>query len=277
MRQLRFNRDYELTIGISDTQTIIVKPPLNIVFDCLKTTKSSLNKLNLRLFNLNESHRQSLIREKGDKKKIPIVLKVGYEGRLEVIFQGDVNLSSTERSGTDFITNIECFDGGHDYLNAFTSRTVKGKETAIESILQDMPNTAKGKITELKALLRPKVLVGSSSKLIEEMLEHDEEFFIDNEQLFILKEDEVNGSYAPLVSAQTGLINTPERESNIIYFNTMMNPTIRLGGLCSVESKTAPHLNGVYKVQAINYSGEYDGQDWVQAVQGKLMPKYKVI
>ena len=274
---MRFNRDYELTIAISDTQAIIIKPPLNIVFDCLKTTKSSLNKLDLRLFNLNESRRLELTKEKGSKRRIPIVLKVGYEGRLEVIFKGDINVSSTERNGTDFITNIECFDGGHDYLNAFTSRTVKGKDAAIEAILRDMTSTTKGKITQLKELLRPKVLVGSSSKLIEEMLEPDEEFFIDNEQLFIMKENEVNGSYAPLISAQTGLINTPEREDDIIYFNSMMNPTIALGGFCNVDSKTAPNLNGVYKVQAINYSGEYEGQDWVQSVQAKLMANYKVL
>lgn len=274
---MRFLRDYELTVNISNSQALVITPPMNIAFSCDKSTKSSLNKLSVRIFNLNESHRLALIRDKTDSRRIPIILKIGYEGRLEKIFTGDVKTSVTIREGVDYVTYLECYDGGFDFLNAFTSRTVKGKDTAINAIMQDMPNTAKGKITPQRQLLRPKVLVGSSSKLIEEQLDPDESFFIDGEQLFILKDNEVVSAYIPVVSDLTGLINTPERENDEVKFDSMMNPYLRVGGLCQLDSASAPYLNGVYKITTISYSGELDGDVWDQSVIAKLAGNYKVL
>lgn len=274
---MRFNRDYELTVNISNSQAIIIKPPINIAFSCDKSTKSSLNKLTLRIFNLNESHRLALIKDKLINRRIPLILKLGYDERLEKVFTGDVKTSVTVREGVDFVTQMECYDGGFDYLNSFTSRTVKGKDTAVNAIMQDMPNTAKGKITQQRQLLRPKVLVGSSSKLIEDQLDPDESFFIDGEQLFILKDDEVVSSYIPVVTGQTGLINTPERENSEVSFQTTLNPALRIGGLCKIESKSAPYLNDVYKITTINYNGELDGEVWTQSVIAKLAGNYKAL
>jgi hypothetical protein len=170
------------------------------------------------------------------------------------------------------VNTIECLEGGNDALNSFTSATVRGKDQAIRAALGDMPNTREGAITQHAQLVRPKVLVGNSARLITDMLDDDETFFIDDEQLFVLRDNEVRSDVAPLVTARTGLLNTPQASKGEVTFQTIMNPTLKVAGLCKLESRTAPDLNGVYRIDQINYSG-----DWTQTVTAKRAQNYKVV
>ena len=88
-------------------------------------------------------------------------------------------------------------------------KTVGRKDLAINELLKDLPNTQKGKITDIETLTRPKVLVGNTYKILEDMINDEEQdLYIDNEQLNIIKKNEVTSSYIPLVNASSGLINT---------------------------------------------------------------------
>lgn len=264
---MRFNRDFELIIGIDD-QAVIVRPPMRISFDAQKSIFGGLNKLTLKIYNLIEQNRHKLAKDPEEKKRIPVKLSVGYQGSLETIYKGTVHRGENARSGVDHITTIEGLDGGFDFLNSFTSRTVKGKELAVNAILSDMPNTQKGKITAQNNLIRPKVLVGNSTKLIEQQLNDDETYYIEDEQLYIIKKNEVTSSFVPVVNARTGLINTPQRQNQKITFNTLMNPSIKIGGQAKLESKNAPHLNGILKVESVGYKGDNYGSDWSMSITG---------
>jgi len=241
---------------------------MRIAFDCQKSVTGGLNKLILKVYNLTASNRHKLAKDREEQKRIPVILSVGYKENLELVFQGTVEKGENSRNGSDHISTLDCLDGGFDFINSFTSATVVGKNTAIDTILTDMPNTGKGKITEQNNLVRPKVLVGNSIKLIEQQLNDDETWYIDNEKLNIIKENEVISSFVPLISAKTGLINTPQRQNQKVTFDTLMNPTVKIGGKAQLESKTAPHLNGVYKVESMGYKGDYHGSDWSQSITG---------
>ena len=272
---MRFIRDYELVIGVG-SQAVIVKPPIKIAFSCDKSISGSLNKMNINIFNLKESNRLAIVKNSEDSDiYIPIQLSVGYKDKLEPLFKGSVHRGENSREGADFVSSIECLDGGVDFINSFTSKTVKSGQR--DAILADMPNTTKGKMTTPNSLQRPKVLVGNSAQLLSDTLDDNETWYIDNEQLFVIKDDEVISSYIPVVNAESGLLNTPQNEQYKITFDTMMNPSLKIGGLCRVESKTAPHLNGTYKIETINYSGDNYGNDWKQAVTALLQKTYKVL
>lgn len=273
---MRFNRDYELIIGVGD-QAVTVKPPMRVSFDAQKSIDGGVNKLNLIIYNLTEKNRIKLVKDKEEIKVIPLVFSVGYKNRLETIFKGTVHFGSNTRNGSDRLSTIECLDGGFDFINSFTSRTVKGKENAVNAILSDMPNTGKGKITPQNNLVRPKVLVGNSAELIDQQLNSDETWYIEDEQLFIIKDNEVVSTFIPLVSARTGLINTPEREFQKVSFETMMNPTVKIGGQVKLESKTAPHLNGVYKVETLGFKGDNYGTPWDMQITGIKNNNFSVL
>lgn len=310
-----FYRDYRLTVGIGN-QAVIIEPPITVSFKALETVdKKSLGKLSVSINGLKPSTRLQLLKSEDEEKYIPVRLEVGYDGKLRQVFQGSVKSGAVKREGATHIVSLECEDGGHDYINAFTSRTVRGKDQVVDSVLQDMPNTKKGSVTKQQALIRPKVLVGSSSKIISDMLAPDEDFFIKDERLHILKSHEVTSGNIPVVNARSGLLNTPQAtkisaqddggkkakkptnepdtdpagkkdtdsstltksSKGQIVFDTKLNPMLVIGGLCAVESVTNPALNGVYKIYQIETSGQNNGVAWYQKVVCQPAGNYKVL
>jgi len=272
---LRFDRNYELTIQTELERAIVVRPPFNIAFTADKSTDKSLNKMNIKVFGLSESNQNAVVKNAEDKKKFEIALKVGYQDSIETIFRGFINIGQRARENAELPLILECIDGGFDARFSFTSKTIKSK-SAIDAILEDMPNTRRGKITPQKTLIRPRVLVGNSWDLIRRNV-NDEQYFIDNGQLNIIKKNEVTNKFIPVVQASTGLISTPAQEESKVTFQTMMNPALKVGGLCELNAVTAPSLNGIYKINAIGYDGEYDGSRWTQTVTGILTKDYVVL
>lgn len=310
-----FYRDYRLTVGIGN-QAVIIEPPITMSFKALETVdKKSLGKLSVSINGLKPSTRLQLLKSEDEEKYIPVRLEVGYDGKLRQVFQGSVKSGAVKREGAIHIVSLECEDGGHDYINSFTSRTVRGKDQVVDSVLQDMPNTKKGSVTKQQALIRPKVLVGSSSKILTDTLAPDESFFIKDERVHILKENEVTSGNIPVVNARSGLLNTPQAtkisaqddggkkaktptnepdtdpagkkdtdsstlaksSKGQIVFETKLNPMLVIGGLCAVESVTNPALNGVYKIYQIETSGQNNGAAWYQKVVCQPAGNYSVV
>ena len=310
-----FYRDYRLTVGIGN-QAVVIEPPITVSFKALETVdKKSLGKLSVSINGLKPSTRLQLVKSEDEEKYIPVRLEVGYDGKLRQVFQGSVKSGAVKREGPIHIVSLECEDGGHDYINSFTSRTVHGKDQVVDSVLQDMPNTKKGSVTKQQALIRPKVLVGSSSKILTDTLAPDESFFIKDERVHILKANEVTSGNIPVVNARSGLLNTPQatkisaqddggkkgetptnepdtdpagkkdtdsstlakQSRGQIVFDTKLNPTLVIGGLCAVESVTNPALNGVYKIYQIETSGQNNGAAWYQKVVCQPAGNYSVI
>ena len=310
-----FYRDYRLTVGIGN-QAVIIEPPITVSFKSLETVdKKSLGKLSVSINGLKPSTRLQLLKSEDEEKYIPVRLEVGYDGKLRQVFQGSVKSGAVKREGAIHIVSLECEDGGHDYINAFTSRTVRGKDQVVDSVLQDMPNTKKGSVTKQQALIRPKVLVGSSSKILTDTLAPDESFFIKDERVHILKANEVTSGNIPVVNARSGLLNTPQAtkisaqddggkkakmptnepdtdpagkkdtdsstlaksSKGQIVFDTKLNPMLVIGGLCALESVTNPALNGVYKIYQIETSGQNNGAAWHQKVVCQPAGNYSVV
>lgn len=272
----RFRRDYKLTIGIGSTKVEIV-PPFNIGFSAVENTYNrSLNKLNVTITGLKPSTRQQLIKYELDQSRyLPIELLIGYQGKMYRAFKGSVRVGELSRDGATFTNTLECYDGHPDFTESYTSRIAEGRELAIGVILGDMPNTEKGSITTLGNTLRPKVLVGSSSKLLSDIAQ-GKEMYIKDEKLFILNENEISSSIAPVVSAETGLKNTPQQDHIDTTFTTVLNPTLKIGQLCELVSKTNPAVNGVYRIFQIVTSGQYKGV-WEQTVTCRKASNYKVV
>lgn len=272
----RFLRDYSLTIGLG-AQAVTIKPPFRIVFSADKSDKADLNKMTLKIYNLNDDKRRKLVRDgdKGNSGYFPLQLMVGYQDRVETIFRGSVDEAGSAREGAEFVTTLTCMDGGHDFLNSFVSTSVTSKVAAIDVALGTMPNTSKGKIGVQKDITRPKILVGNSMAVVADMLDPGQRWFIDDERLNILGGNEVVSGYIPVVSAETGLV-VVESEKESISATTFMNPSVKVGGLFQLISVVSPHLDGIYKVSQITYSGDFDGADWSQKITATIAENYVV-
>jgi len=263
-----FDRDYLLTIKTKDFQ-LEIRPPMRVTFDATKSTKKGLNKCNLSIYNLKESTRLSLIKDKDDKNIFSFSLQVGYKGQLKSVFQGQVLRGESKREGVNYITRLEALDGGHDLYHTPVAKTVKGKDNVFRQLTEDS-ETKVGVITQQSQLTRPRVVVGNMVKAIDDLVEDGQEWYIDNGKLYVLKKDEVVEGFVPVASPASGLISTPTREALIIEFEMLMNPSIEIGKLVKLESTTAKHLNGSHKVEEIVYKGDLDGGEWRQTVKCKV-------
>lgn len=261
----RFGRDYELVITLNTGEAISIKPNIRVQFDVVKSVDGGLNSCRIRVYNLSKDKRKKLIKEDTDSNtKMPFLLKAGYN-KIETLFKGFILESYSEKSGTDIVTTIVAMDGLVDAQGSYTSTTVK-KGDAINVILKDMPTTTRAKISDRPVLQRAKVLVGNSLKLVENNLKDDETYFIDEGKLYIIKQNEVISDFVPLVNNATGLLLTPKKKKYEVTFNTLLNPSIKIGGLVKLESILAENLNGTYKVLTITYRGDSQGTDWSQEV-----------
>jgi co-chaperonin GroES (HSP10) len=274
--QLRFNRDYILKVQFGSKVAEYV-PPVRIAFECQKSINGQLNKIKLQIYNLTEANRRFLVKDPEEDKQVPFSLDVGYDGKVENIFKGTVFKAYSERKGSDFITTLESIDGGYDMVNSFTSKVVKGKTTAVDELIGDFTRVTKGKITEQNQLIRPKVMIGNTITLIQESLNEGESFFIDGEKAYIIKADDVVESFIPVVNAKTGLLNQPQRANQIVTFDTLLNPAVKIGCRVDLQSETAPHLTGIYKVETITYKGDWEGSDWYQSCDCILISRANVL
>ena len=208
MNNNRFIRDYSFTFTVGG-KTYEVLPPLRISFSGKKSIFGQLNTLDIRVFNLDPEKRAAMVKDIEVAKYIPIELQIGYDGRLETIFKGTVFSSSTKREGSYFVTEIQSMDGYYGVSSAFTSTVVTTKNQAIDQIVKDIPYVEKGKITAQNELVRPKVLVGNSYDILDSIVSPGHYRFIDDGVLSIIGKDEVVSGFIPVVSAETGLMNTP--------------------------------------------------------------------
>lgn len=279
MMSFRFNRDYRLFIRLTATDVVEIKPPLRIQFEGKKTIISDVNELKLKIYNLNRDKRNKLIKDKAqqsDKERyLQVILQVGYDDLVDV-FIGNVYEAGSTKVGPDYITTLVCKDGGFDFRNSFTSKTVGPSVSIVDELLKDMPNTQKGKVTKANPRARPKVLVGATSDLIQSNLANDETYFIDNEQLNIIKADEVIDDFAVEVSSDTGLLNAPQKNETFVIAETLMNPAIKCGGTVKLISSVV-ELNELYRVDTIEFAGDYRGQDWKQTLFMRKSSAFKVV
>ena len=275
----RFNRDYKLFIRFSATDVVEIKPPFRIQFEAKKTIISDVNELKLKIYNLNRDKRNKLIKDKvqqnSNEKYLQVIFQVGYDELVDV-FIGNVFQAGSQKKGADYITALVCKDGGYDFRNSFTSKTVAASIPIVEELLKDMPNTQKGKISVQAQRVRPKVLVGNTANLIKANLSKDETYFIDNEQLNIIKNDELIDDFAVEVSSATGLLNVPLKYEAFIIVETLMNPAIKCGSNVQLIS-TITELNDLYRVDTIEFAGDFRGQDWKQTLYMRKSSRFKVL
>jgi hypothetical protein len=263
-----FDRNYELDITF-DGITLEVRPPMRIVFDANKSIYGGLNKCTVTIYNLRESTRLRLIKSPEQNKLVKFSLRVGYQGLLRDVFRGQVLRGESIRDGVDYVTRLESLDGGFDLQNTAVSKTVRGKGNAIAQAVEGS-QTSVGAITQQSDLIRPRVMVGNMIKVIGDLVEPGQDWYIDDGQLNIIKPNEVIKGFTPVVTAQSGLISTPTREQGLIEFESLINPSIKIGRLIELQSVTAPQLNGRHKVEEINYKGDLDGGDWKMTVKCRV-------
>ena len=187
------------------------------------------------------------------------MLRAGYQLNIPVIFIGNIFQCFSVREGPNFITQIEAFDGGYAYTNAYTnlSASQTNQKTVVTTLFKDLQNVgiklgACGTINGTTG--RGNSYSGPTCSMLSELT--NQKFFIDNNQAFVLADYE----YIPTgskftINAETGLLSTPVLEQTILHFDMLFEPSLRVGQKIYLESANSNVPKGDYKVVSIQHRG----------------------
>ncbi len=256
----KFGRNYILSVQTQDNQTLVIQPPFTMEFDITRNTLSSANVCSIKVFNLSKNNRNAIrfnIMDTGIFRAIQ--LQAGYgDTNLPIIFSGNITQAWSVREGVNFITAIECFDGGYALSNSFTAESFPANTPAaimLRNIAEDLPQVSVGAIGSYPGeLSRGNALVGNSADLLRELSGGG--FFIDNGQAHVLGNNEyIDDGPTIVIDSDTGLLNTPVREFTKLTFDIIFEPAIKPARLIQLQSKTEPSFNGFRKVVGVKHRG----------------------
>lgn len=254
----KFGRKYKLDVELKGGGTLTIEPPFTIEFDIMRNIFSSANFSTIRILNLSANNRNKIRKDVSDYLDLrAIELKAGYGSNLPVIFSGNVSQAWSVREGTNFITQIESFDGGFAFANGITSETFPAntaQATVIETLLKALPGVTVGAVGEYPgSLSRGNSYVGNTCDLLRELTGGG--FFIDNRKANCLGNNEYLDGEIQVINAQAGLLGTPIREQSILHFSMLFEPKLIVGQKVRLESQTDVNFNGEYKVISVEHRG----------------------
>ncbi|MCT8349741.1 hypothetical protein LGZ99_21700 [Photorhabdus temperata] len=258
MRQ--FGRQIKLTIG--NTKESIEITNLRVTFEVSKTITSEPNPATIRVYNLNQSHRNLITSKTYNKAS----LAVGYD-ELRVIYTGDIIEAITVHDDLDFIIELTCGDGYEAYTGALVNKTLKAGATDADilSVATKSMKVDKGVVDLPKdrQLPRGKVLTGNARDIMHKIARNNgANWSVQDGNMIVLPKNKVlTDNEGFVLSQETGMIGSPEKTDDGLQITCLCNPALRIGSLVRIKS-IIPEYNGDYKITELEHTGDFMSDDW---------------
>lgn len=270
------NRQFDLSVGEVGIATSLpvesgFNPTLRIVFKITKSIQPEPNTADIEVWNLSKESR-SLV----DGAKLPVRLLVGYGTELFFLFGGDVLHAASQKQGVDWVTKLHLQDGGKKYRGArinvsLAPGTALGDAMQIAASAIGVPTgNLATHLTNIRGGLekfsKGLVLSGKAEEQFDKLAQlGGYEWSIQDGQLQVLGPDELAPGQAVSLSANSGLVGTPEvGDKGLLKARALLQPGLTPGRLVVMESQS---VQGPYRIQKVSYSGDSGGQDWYADIE----------
>ena len=258
----QFGRVLELKIG--NRKESIVLNNLRVTFSVNKTLTSDPNTAEISIYNLNDSNRNLISTKQYDY----VELYVSYQDDvLRMIFCGDILTVENQLSELDIITTLRCADGHKAFTEKVIIKTLEKGQTDNDFFNEALKSFGlkKGNVNlpNNKALPRGKVFMCDTRELMHQIANNnDADWSIQDDELIVIpKSKAISNHEGFVISRTTGMIGTPKKTDKGLEITTLCNPHYKIGALIRVESKLT-ELNGDYKINALQHSGDLYGTNW---------------
>lgn len=248
-------------VDTNDGGQLEISLPFSVEFDIVRNTLSSANTATFRIYNLNETNRKRIAKDRYDFDLLKeIVFVAGYQNDVPTAFKGNVTRCYSVREGVDVVTTIEAFDAGFAYANATLRNSQYPAGTLRKSIVTDMIGKLKeygverGTIGDIKGSIpRGNSYDGPITKVLSEIT--GGAFFIDNGTAHVLRDNETRRGSLRVITSETGLLDTPVRENATIEFSVLFEPRLNVGQKVALNSRVNPDINQAYKITSLAHQG----------------------
>lgn len=280
----QYLRAYELTIIPEGGESRIITG-LRISFEVTKSTIGVPNLAMIQVYNPNSDTLAAL-----QSKFTKIVLNVGYEGNLRLLFKGDVRNVYQPHGGIDRVAVVYAGDGQRAWQNSRFNKTLAETvsiKAAVDEVIKTFNGISKGAIEGLPDIA-DKLLgdtISGSSKDVMDMLGKQYGFtwsIQDEEVVITSNESPLEGTEAVVISSATGMVGSPTITyigANVTtLLNTRLVPNyafkiespfsdIQMGNLYFTNVKKT-NAEGTYKILETVFKGDSREGDWISTVKG---------
>lgn len=266
-----FDRQYRLSAGKAGAEGFEIGAdprPLHISFSVEKADTDSANTAKVSIWNLNKAHIAEL-----NKDDCVVVLRAGYGTVMPLIFTGVVTFAKTKADGSDEVTEVELVDNRVELRDTYVSVSYSGNvncKTLIEDTAAQMGVTASFSYNAKFAdIPNGYSYVGPARNVLTKACDTSGLVWsINNGVLQIKKPGDTMSREVYELSAQTGLIGTPERvqisgdDGSYSYgwdVEYLMNAAINIDDYVYLNSK---YVRGYFRVYSVVIEGDNMEGSW---------------
>jgi len=262
----KFQRTYLLSIqGRNDKSiTYSVVPPLTVEFDIVRNLWGGANTGKFRIYNLAANTRNDLFHVRYDseeKEYQKIVFSAGYANSKEipVIFLGNVRVCGTQRSGVDWITEIDAYDGDIGMICGQISISIPAtwtEEQILKTLVGKMPFTQYGAKGDIKIQRKRSIsMVGPAWEVCKRLV-GDSLAYVDMNTAYFINENEyiARPGQEELVIGPRDILGTPRKEGGVLELDIIFNPSVFVAQAVTIESKQTI-FNNTYQLRGIRHRG----------------------
>lgn len=263
-----FDRYAAVTLGNKETGQGKKYEGLRVIFQVEKNSESNANTAKVSIYNLSEAG--SALAE---DEHATVLLEVGYDTRIEQLFQGDVSRAYISRQGADWVTTVECGDGADALRSTHIDKSYApgvNYNDVINDVVQSFVDQGKVVIGSLLGVKSEKaqtgIAVSGSSKAVLDDLAARQglEWYIEGNALYMLEHGADAGLQAVSLTSETGLIGSPIRREVDggmgVEFKSLILPQLVPGRLIRIESR---RIDGAfYKLRSVGFAGDTHGNAW---------------
>jgi hypothetical protein len=262
-----FNR-----ICIVDVSPDIRIENLRIKFDIKKSIFSNQNYCRVDITNLSQTTRNKITSDPSSLVRV----KAGYveNGGAISIGQGNISNIIHTLQTPDIISTIYSKDGFNSIIDNNISLSFKDNtslNSVIDAIAKELKLPIKYADYDKSAKFKNGYsYIGSIPNSLDQLGEQfGFKWSIQNDQLMIIKNGNSNKNKSVSLSAETGLIDSPEliiKTKNLDLLNkneykvtSLLQPQLEAGDLIDIKSKV---LTGTFIVKELNHLGDTRGNEW---------------
>ncbi len=259
---------------------------LRVAFNVSKGISGSPNTFEIKIWNLNEGHRNAL-----GKELQQVTLEAGYVppeggGNLGIIAKGRIRDFQHDREGPDIISTVSCGDGDLAFRKATISKTIPKGSTlpeVVDELYKEMEKQGieKGEFKypeNPRTFKRPYSMCGSCTRELDTLGRGNKFYWsIQNETMEIIPSDGyLSGTI--LINAQSGMVGPPSITDNGVKVTALLNPEARPNRTMKVQSEVL-QMNSqgeMYRISQVDFSGDNQEGDFTMDLHGEAISGGKV-
>lgn len=266
---LKSNRAFIMVIQVGENELLEINSPCTVEFEIVRTNLGESNTANFTIYNLSKTNRGKIFKDVNTPQvKRAIEFFAGYsEKKTDILprcFKGEIKRAISQRTGSDFKTVIEAFDGSTSQNPQVVSETTPAGTSNME-LLTKLTSSMSGVDTItmgtsaglLNIAKRSTAIFGPIIDVVKQL--SNDKFYIDSGNAYVLGDNEVVNGEIRLLDANNGIIGTPRRGELYTEIDMIFEPRIKPSQLIELKTITEDRFNGVYKVTGIIHRGTISG------------------